>query len=195
MQSHASYVAHRVNVGVLTQMLGLFFASMASRALELASALWGKLANLISFDFNFVAPSINPLVVYILIGVVAFILLVCFAVFMCMASSKQPDALRQGHEAELWDEQAEKYKKTVKFLRFFLTGCFSVCECRAPVPTPPLGCFLLGRSLCGGSCATCRFTRVAHCVPNPGVRSYHGSHAGACGPQPWLCSPRYRHCV
>ena len=125
-----------------TQMLGLFFASMASRALELASALWGKLANLISFDFNFVAPSINPLVVYILIGVVAFILLVCFAVFMCMASSKQPDALRQGHEAELWDEQAEKYKKTVKFLRFFLTGCFSVCECRAPVPTPPLGCFL-----------------------------------------------------
>lgn len=107
-------------------MIGLFFASMASKAMELASDLWGNLSNLISFDINFVFPSINPIVIYVIIGIVAFILLICFVVFMCMASSTQPDAVREGHEAKLWNEQAEKNKKTVKFLRWFLYGCFSV---------------------------------------------------------------------
>ena len=107
------------------QMVGLFFASMASKSMDAAKDIWGNLSNLVAVDLSFVFPTISPLVIYIAIGLVAVVLLVTFLVFMCKTSSSQPDAIREGHEVSMWSEQAESRKKTMKFLRLFLQGCLA----------------------------------------------------------------------
>ena len=77
------------------QNVALFFANIASKALELAKNTFGRLFGLIAVDLNMVAESINPMFIMGILGVLALVFFVLFLVLFFMSKKMNPDEIRQ----------------------------------------------------------------------------------------------------
>ena len=107
------------------QFLGLFIANLASGAMEAANVVFGRIANIISFDLSFVVPSISPTVIYIIIAVLAIIIIIAYIWALWATSSMQADEIRQGKEAENFDKLIQTKKRTLTAVKYILTAAFS----------------------------------------------------------------------
>ena len=109
------------------QLLGLFVANLASGAMEVANVVFGRIANIISFDFGFALPEVENLivVVYVLIGIAAVIITIAYLWVLYTTADIQVDVIRQGKEAEGFDKLAETRKRTITAIKYILTAAMS----------------------------------------------------------------------
>ena len=107
------------------QFLGLFISNLASGAMESANVVFGRIANIISFDLSFVVPSISPTVIYVIIAIFAIIIIIAYGWALWATSSMQADEIRQGKEAENFDKLIETKKRTITAVKYILTAAFS----------------------------------------------------------------------
>ena len=88
------------------QLLSLFIANVATSAMEDAKIVFGNVSSIISLDWSFAIPSINPGVIYAIILVVALILILAYLWAMFQTRSLQMDEIREGKEVKTWDQLA-----------------------------------------------------------------------------------------
>ncbi len=88
------------------QLLSLFIANVATTAMADAKLVFGNVSSIISLDWSFVIPSINPGVIYGIIFAVALILVLAYLWAMFQTRSLQMDEIREGKEVKTWDALA-----------------------------------------------------------------------------------------
>jgi hypothetical protein len=101
------------------QTAALFFASIFSKPLQLAKAVWGNITNVIALDLGFVF-RINPLPIYITLLTLASLVMLAFLIFMCMSLCTTHDAIREGHEHRTWSRKAKDNRCRVTTMKVIL---------------------------------------------------------------------------
>jgi hypothetical protein len=107
------------------QTVSLFFATIGSAVMTSAKTVWGNVSNAISFDINFIVPSIPPYVIYAILGALAVLMLILFIFFTRFALRDTADEIRQGNEAKTWDKLKKERGNYVLFLKYTLIALVS----------------------------------------------------------------------
>ena len=106
------------------QTVGLFFSTIGSAAFGGIAKFFGNLGNIVAVDLSYVADSINPETMLILLLVVSGLTMVVGGCFLRNAFKLLPsgaDEVEQGAEAINFEQLAADNPKTMKYTKYALT--------------------------------------------------------------------------
>ena len=104
------------------QIVSLFFAKIASNAIESARTFFGEISTFLSVDWSWTIPSIPPAVVFGIIAVAGITVMICMICALCAGQSRtaSTNEILRGPEAQTWDKQAATSKRSLQWIRYSL---------------------------------------------------------------------------